>query len=82
MRWGTGLWYIHDEMYFGNSKESVGVQLADLACYFIRKHLGNEDSAAEGFYNVFQDQIVYGKVDPDDSPKSKYGIQTLQPSDQ
>lgn len=79
-RWGTGLWFIHDEMYFGDSKDSVGIQLADLACYFIRKHLENEDPAAEGFYNMFQDQIVYGKVAPDYSEKAKYGIQRLRPS--
>lgn|GEM_PF-1505101 len=63
-RWGTGLWFIHDEMYFGDSKDSVGIQLADLACYFIRKHLENEDPAAESFYNMFQAQIVYGKSNP------------------
>ena len=77
-KWGTGLWYIHDEMYFGDSKDSIGLQLADLVCYFIRKHLENDDPAAEGFYNVFQDQIVYGAVAPDDSEKAKYGIQRLR----
>ena len=33
------LWYVHDDMYFGSSKGSVGIQLADLCAYFIAKHL-------------------------------------------
>src|SRR5208283_5420267 len=31
-------WHLHDEMYFGNSVDSVGIQIADLCAYFIRKH--------------------------------------------
>ena len=77
---GPGLWFIHDEMYFGDSKDSVGLQLADLACYFIRKHLEGDDPAAEGFYNIFQEQILSGAIEPSDSPRAKFGIQRLRPS--
>ncbi|HTD21816.1 MAG TPA: DUF3800 domain-containing protein [Terriglobales bacterium] len=78
--WGTGLWYLHDEMYFGDSKDSVGLQLADLACYFIRKHLEGEDTVAETFYSIFAQQIMYGGIEPDDSPKSKHAINRLKAS--
>lgn len=77
--WGPGVWFIHDEMYFGNSRDSVGIQLADLACYFIRKHLEG-DELAEPFYNLFSDQIIFGGVEPKSSEKAKFGICKLRPS--
>lgn len=61
--WHPGIWYIHDDMYFGASKDSVGIQLADLCSYFIGKHL-EKDEAAEGFYQIFSDQILYSDVEP------------------
>ncbi|HVZ83650.1 MAG TPA: DUF3800 domain-containing protein [Terracidiphilus sp.] len=55
--------YIHDDMYFGDSKFSIGIQLADLCGYFIAKHLeGN--ARAEGFYGLIKDRIVYSRVEP------------------
>lgn len=59
--------HIHDEMYFGNSKESVGLQMADLCTYFIGKHLQGGDDLAEGFYNIIKDRIVYSKIEPENS---------------
>lgn len=55
---------IHDSMYFGNSKDSIGIQLADLSSYLIARHL-EQDSSTEGFYNRLQDQIVHSKVEPE-----------------
>jgi Protein of unknown function (DUF3800) len=40
--------HVHDDMYFGNSKDSIGLQLADLSSYFIAKHLEG-DTTTEGF---------------------------------
>jgi hypothetical protein len=55
--------HLHDDMYFGDSKYSIGIQLADLCGYFISKHLeGNP--AGEGFYNLIKDRIVYSRVEP------------------
>ncbi len=62
--WHPVTWHIHDDMYFGDSKDSIGIQLADLSSYFIGKHL-EQDQAAEGFYQIFKDQIVYSKVEPE-----------------
>ena len=56
--------HLHDDMYFGNSKDSIGIQLADLCGYFISKHLRGNDVAAEGFYEIIKDCIVYQKVEP------------------
>jgi len=55
---------IHDGMYFGDSKESVGIQLADLCSYFIAKHL-EKDAAGDGFYLKIKDYITDSKVEPE-----------------
>lgn len=55
--------YLHDDMYFGDSRYSIGIQLADLCGYFIVKHLQG-DPAGEGFYNLIKDRIVYSRVEP------------------
>lgn len=58
-------WHFHDDMYFGDSKESIGIQTADLCAFFIAKHLKGGDPAAEGFYKIIEDQIVYSKTEPE-----------------
>jgi len=62
----TGPWQLHDAMYFGNSKDSIGLQLADLCGYFIAKSLQG-DTATKGFYDIIKGQIAYSKVEPDES---------------
>jgi hypothetical protein len=57
------LCYLHDDMYFGDSKFSVGIQLADLCGYFIAKHLQG-DEAAEGFYSMIAGRIVHSQIEP------------------
>lgn len=55
--------YLFDDIYFGNSKNSRGLQLADLCVYFIaRHHAGKPDS--EGFYNIIKDQIAFSEICP------------------
>ena len=49
--------YAHDDMYFGDSRYSIGIQIADLCAYFIAKHLyGDKDS--EGFYQMIEPHII------------------------
>lgn len=56
--------HFHDDMYFGDSKFSLGIQLADLCAFFIAKHLeGRAD--AEGFYRMIADKIVFSKTYPE-----------------
>ena len=58
------LWHAHDDLYFGDSKESVGLQMADLCSYFVRRHLiGREDE--QGFYKMFSAQVICAKTEPE-----------------
>jgi hypothetical protein len=75
--WHPRTWYIHDDMYFGSSKDSIGIQLADLCSYFIGKHL-EKDELAEGFYQIFSDLILYSEVEPHDEQNER--IRELRPS--
>lgn len=52
-----------DDLYFGDSKFSVGLQLADACSYFIAKHLAG-DATIDGFYALIEPQIVYKQVHP------------------
>ena len=54
---------LHDDMYFGDSKDSVGLQMADLCSFFIGKHLEG-DVASKGFYDLIKDQIFFSSVEP------------------
>lgn len=58
-------WHFHDDMHFGDSRESIGIQTVDLCAFFIAKHLKGGDPAAEGFYQIIEDRIVYSKVEPE-----------------
>src|ERR1022692_1850115 len=57
------LCHLHDDMYFGESNYSIGIQLADLCSYLIARNL---EGAAEvkGFYDMIKDRIVYSKTEP------------------
>jgi len=57
------LYHVHDDMYFGDSKFSVGIQLADLCSYFIARHLDN-DASVDGFYKIIEPRIVYSRLMP------------------
>jgi hypothetical protein len=54
---------VHDDMYFGDSKYSIGIQIADLCSYFIARHLQG-DAEIEGFYKMIEPQIVSAKQEP------------------
>jgi hypothetical protein len=54
----------HDDMYFGDSKYSLGIQLADLCGFIIAKHLEN-DLAIAPFYNILRDYIMYSRIEPE-----------------
>jgi Protein of unknown function (DUF3800) len=49
--------HVVDTIYFGDSHESLALQLADVCCATISQHLsGNPD--AEPFYSLIRSQIV------------------------
>lgn len=49
--------FVHDDMYFGDSKYSVGIQMADLCSYFIARYLAG-DTETEHFYKMIEPQII------------------------
>jgi hypothetical protein len=58
----SGKWHLHDDIYFGDSKESIGIQLADLCAYIIRKHLEG-DALFTGYYNTIKNYIFGSQVE-------------------
>lgn len=53
---------IHDDMYFGDSQDSVGIQITDLCSYFVlRKLNGNDDE----FFRIFSRHAICSKIEPD-----------------
>jgi Protein of unknown function (DUF3800) len=58
------LYNIADAIYFGDSKDSWGLQLADFCCYFIKCHLIGGNEFAEKMYNHFAKQIARHRTLP------------------
>lgn len=56
--------YLHDDMYFGDSSFSVGIQLADLCGFVISKWL-DKDPSIERFYKIIEAQIMYSRIEPE-----------------
>lgn len=57
------LWHAHDAMYFGDSRESVGIQIVDLCNYFMLQHLLKK--GGEEFYEIFAGQAICAKPEPE-----------------
>jgi len=62
---GRRLWHIHDDMYFGDSRDSVGIQIADLCSYFVARKLKMKLDATEEFYDLFSGRVVCAKAEPE-----------------
>jgi hypothetical protein len=58
------LWHAHDDMFFADSKDCLGIQIADLCSYFVRRHLAG-DAEEDGFYNVIAGQAICAKPEPE-----------------
>jgi hypothetical protein len=58
------LWHAHDDMYFGDSRDSIGIQMADLCNYFMWRRLMNKDGSEE-FYNMFAEQAICATPEPE-----------------
>ena len=57
------LWHAHDAMYFGDSKDSVGLQVADLCSYFMMRKLRGEYDGE--FFDILARQAIYAEPEPD-----------------
>lgn len=55
--------HFHDDVFFGDSRYSVGIQLADLCSYFIARHLQGEEEI-KPFYDLIEPHIEYGQLYP------------------
>jgi hypothetical protein len=56
---------LHDDMYFGDSRFSIGIQLADVCGYVIAKHLSNDpDPELQKFYALIEPQVMYSRIEP------------------
>ena len=62
--------HFHDDMFFGDSRFSIGIQLADLCSYFIARYLDGDTEIAP-FYDMIEPHIVYGQLYPADQTFSK-----------
>jgi hypothetical protein len=60
---GNRLWHSHDAMYFGDSKDSVGLQIADLCSYFMMRRLRREDDCE--FYDLIKPHAICADPEPD-----------------
>jgi hypothetical protein len=58
------LWHAHDDMYFGDSRDSVGLQIVDLCNYFMWRHLLQKE-ADEEFYEMLAAQAISAKPEPE-----------------
>jgi len=60
----TRLWHAHDAMFFADSVDSVGIQMADLCNYFVKRRLAGEPED-QNFIDIFSKQIICAKPEPD-----------------
>jgi hypothetical protein len=59
----SSVWFFHDDMYFGDSRYSIGIQLADVCSYFIARHLEG-DAETQEFYDLIKPYIVHAETYP------------------
>ena len=57
--------HIHDDMYFGDSAFSVGIQLADMCALLISRHLAGYGDSEE-LYQRIEKLVFKGIVEPND----------------
>ncbi len=70
----------HDDMYFGDSRYSVGIQLADLCSYFIARHLEG-DPQIEGFYQIIEPRIYTQGAKVEQATGEPINGKRLEPGD-
>ena len=65
---------LHDDMYFGDSRYSVGIQLADLCSYFIARHLEG-DVETEEFFDMIEPNIIFSQSYPEPVPSVEEALE-------
>jgi hypothetical protein len=55
--------HVVDDIFFGDSSESMGIQIADMCCFAIERHLRQQDDT-EYLYKAIEGQIYSGRIFP------------------
>jgi hypothetical protein len=63
------LWHAHDDMFFADSSDCLGIQISDLCNYFVRMHLEGI-AEPQNFYQMISKQAICAKPEPE---WSQYG---------
>ncbi len=58
------LWHAHDNMFFADSRDCVGIQIVDLCNYILKLHL-EEAEEPQAFYKLFSERIICAKPQPE-----------------
>jgi len=58
------LWRMHDAMYFGSSKDSAGLQIADLCAYFVRRKIAGQTDPRD-FFSLIANQVTCAAIEPE-----------------
>ena len=58
------LWHGHDGMFFADSVDSVGIQIADLCTYFVQRRLEGREER-QNFIDLFSDRVICAKPEPE-----------------
>lgn len=55
--------HFHDDMYFGDSRHCVGIQMADMCSFLIMRHLDKQKDT-ELIYGLLKSQVALSEVAP------------------
>lgn len=70
----------HDDLYFGDSRYSIGIQLADLCSYFIARHLEG-DKEIDVFYQIIEQRIYRKTKEPINEKSDEPTVRAIQQGD-
>ena len=57
-------WRVHDDIYFGDSRDSLGIQVADLCNYFLKRKLEGKNNNDQ-FYKFYARNLICSKAEPE-----------------
>jgi hypothetical protein len=58
------LWHGHDDMFFADSTDCLGIQISDICNYFVRLHLESIEEP-QNFYQMFSKQVICARPEPE-----------------
>ncbi len=73
---GKNFSHFHDDVYFGDSRYSIGIQMADLCSYFIARHLEG-DEETEPFYEMIKPYLAFSETHPVESLQKSISLAAL-----